>query len=414
MAEMRSPDGRYLYALQGDGNEVVYRVADMAPLWDRFSYEASSLGGPVPPPPDSPVPVPSPSPSPPSALGPLRLIKVTSPEDGVCNVRPYSYWPQVWIWGSAAIVFAGFTDGVIRLFRVDLITGGILRFPIQFPINGTGENMYWDARGKITYLDGPRLRRVDPFNLGDNEVLFDISADPAYPNHDLWQPHSSDDGTVHSATVRKVMTDGSSYPYIATVVWYQGQLVSFPPQGALDESQIDTSGEYLTIKEKIGTPPDDRLINRIITLSSRETRTLDNAGAVGHSDCGDGTLIGESSPQDPGSLPGAIVAWDLREQLTPERRRVLFPTWNQGHVAVRGNICLRSNETNLSLIDMQNRGERILLPHGMVTPPKSPTVDPYDYQVKANIDHTGTIGCLLSNDGDPNKRMDVYLVVGFV
>lgn len=396
----------WLFHMREEGaDEAAIRAA----VQDSDEWRAGQGGGVQGIPPSAPVPA-SPSAGVPTAAiaGGGRVVQVTDASDGVCGVRPYSYWPQVWIWGGAAIVFAGFTDGVIRFFRVDLTTLGITRLPIQFPIRGTGENMYWDARGKITYLEGPRLRRVDPFNLGDNEVLFDISTDPAYQNCDLWQPHSSDDGQTHSATVRRIV-DSGSYPNIATVVSWQGQLESFPAHGTLDESQLDATGGFLTIKEKLGTPPNDRLTNRIITMGTRETRTIDNSGAVGHSDCGDGTLIGESSPQDPGGLPGAIVAWDLRQPLTPERRKVLLPTWNAGHVAVQGNVCLRSSETSLSLIDMQNGGERILVPHGMVTPPPSPGIDPYDYQVKANLDHTGRIGCFLSNRG--TDHVDVFLLV---
>jgi hypothetical protein len=40
-AELLSRDGKFLFVLQGDGNEVVYLRSTMQPLWDRLSWEAS-------------------------------------------------------------------------------------------------------------------------------------------------------------------------------------------------------------------------------------------------------------------------------------------------------------------------------------------------------------------------------------
>src|SRR5690349_18836887 len=108
MPEIRSDDGRYLLAVQGDGNVVVYDRA--TPVWDRWSYEAGQTQAPAPPPQQMPVdpmpvdPIPSitsePVAMPPSSPG--RPIRVTTAADGDLVPRMYSYWPNAWVDGNTA------------------------------------------------------------------------------------------------------------------------------------------------------------------------------------------------------------------------------------------------------------------------------------------------------------------------
>lgn len=384
-----TPDGRYTYAIEtpgeGDGNSVVYdnwvNPGQMTPVWDRWGYEAS-IG--VTQPATSPAPVPT------APIGGSRghLIQVSDASDGELIPRMYSYWSSAWIGtaGTHAYVFVGHADGHPRFFQVTIATGIVQRFGSMLSYTGTAEGWYWDTDGWIYLLDGPRLRRVNPFTKQDR-VIFDIT--DSAPGCRLWQAHSSDDGQTHSATVQRIVDDGP-YPNISTVVCRNGgQLSYFPAKGTLDESQITSDGAYLIIKEDND--------NRIIHLQTRDTRFLRNAdGAVGHSDCGASIVIGEDD------IHGECVLWDLRGPLLPESRHTLFHTWNMGHLSVKGDRCLLSDATHLSLVALDGSGVSPLLEHGMVG-------NDYDHQVQGNLDPTGRIACFLSNRG--SGRFDLFLAV---
>jgi hypothetical protein len=296
----------------------------------------------------------------------------------------YSYWPNAFVNGRTAYVFAGHADGRARFFEVDLLTGAVQRLGPMIGFTGTTEGWYWDAESWIYLIDGPRLRRENPFT-GQSSVIFDIS--DSHPGCMLWQAHSSDDGQVHSATVKQIVNDGA-YPAIGTVVFRKGRQEYFPAQGDLDESQITPDGGWLVIKEN-----DD---NRVINLDTRETQIIRDAdGAVGHSDCGPHLLVGEDN------IHGACVKWDLSQPLTPGRRVELFNTWNMGHVSIRGGRCLLSDDTHLSLVSLNGGGVVQLLAHGG-------EMGDYDKQVKANLDPSGRVATyMIHKDG----RYDVFIAV---
>lgn len=376
MGELRSFDGKFICVDQGDRNFVVYLASTMQPVWDRWSWEAAQTETQQ----LEPAAVVE---SHPIGTG-QRLIRITSEADGEFINRQYSYWPTAYIKDDTAYVFVGHADGNPRFFAVDLTSGAVSRMGPMLPYWGTAEGWYWDAQGWIYLLDGPTLHYVNPFTADDRLVF---SIENSHPGCRLWQAHSSDDGLTHSATVQEVVETGA-YPNLGTVVFRRGREHYFPAIGSLDESQIDASGRWLIIKE------DDR--NRIIDLDTRATITLSNAdGAVGHSDCGDGILVGEDDQH------GACVRWDLREPLTPERRQTLFNTWAMGHVSIRGGRCLLSDEKQLSLVALDGSGVTPLLEHGM-------SGRGYDYQVFGNLDPTGRVASFMSNRAG---RMDAYLLV---
>jgi len=370
----------------------------------RLRHGSSPSGTPDPPAPELPPAPPAvvvPFPTPP--LRATAPIRVTDDSDDVIN-RVYSYWPNAWLHGSTAYVFVGDRGGPPRFFAVDLATGQVMRLGSPLPYAGESEGWYWDADGRIYLTDGPRLRHVNPFAPHEDRVVFDITTDlPGnYQDCDLWQAHSSDDGQTHSATVRRI-TSGT-FPKIGTVCVRQGRGVDFfDAHGELDESQVTPDGRYLVIKELLDG---ELLSNRIITVGTRETRLLRKAdGAVGHSDCGPGLLIGEWSPP-PGSDHGQCVRWDLDGPLVPSRRRELFPTWNMGHVSLRGSRCVLSNDTHISLVSLEGGGVVDLRAHGMVVRDSN---RPYDFQVRANLDPTGTVATYITNNG--TERFDMYLLV---
>lgn len=367
MAELRSFDGRYLAADQGDRNFVVYdltRPPDDRVCWARSIYEAER-GEPGMPPPDPdppPVPHPVPQPSPPPPPAP-RAGRVTLVDRGPFHPRFYSYWANAWVGPDGATsVFAGRLDGTPALFRVR--GERVEEVAHRIPYRGTTEGWYWDAQGWISLCDGPRLRRIQPFT-GEAQTVWDISGD--FPDHRLWQAHSTDDGTAHSATLQRT----TDWARVGTVCRDRDRLRYIPAQGSLDESQISPDGEYLLIKED-----DD---NRIITLATGEERRLTNAaGALGHSDLGRGFAVGENDQI------GACVLLDLRTL----QSRPLFSTWHMGHVAVRGRRCLLSTTAVLGLVDLEGGGVTTLLVHGA-------TVTDYDSQVRANLSPCGRRACYL-------------------
>lgn len=101
---------------------------------------------------------------------------------------------------------------------------------------------------------------------------------------------------------------------------------NFPFKFRPDECQIDKSGEWLCIKE---THDDDKLVNRFISLKTGAERIIQaEEGAIGHSDCGWGYILGENSFSNVG---GAVDFFDLN---TGERRLIYHTgTWNLGYVS---------------------------------------------------------------------------------
>lgn len=323
---------------------------------------------------------PTPIPSPGGSTVP-RVYRIMG--DGQFLNRMYAYWPSLYVHDGvgAIFAFAGHADGRPRFFKLSLEDESVQRLGPLLGYVGTGEGWYWDADGWIYICDGPRLRRVNPFT-GADKVVFDISE--VHPGCRLWQAHSSEDGTVHSATVERIVPDGP-YIKVGTVVFRIGRQEFYPAQGNLDESIVTPDGKWLIIQEN-----DD---NRIITLATRETRLLKDAdGAVAHCDVGHGFVVGEDNHR------GACVLWDLNGPLVPERKRILFETWSMGHVSVRGDRCLLSDESNIALVALDGSGITPLFSHGMVG-------GGYDNQVHANLDPTGRAACWMSNEGGASYNL---------
>lgn len=328
-----------------------------------------------PRPPAPPAPRPGPS-VPVSPSGPIR---VTTDDDGQILNRGYSYWPQACVLGEDILCFAGHADGRPRFFLVNRRTGSVARIASSIPYTGTGEGWYFDRAGWVYLPDGPRLRRVNPLT-GEDQILFTISG--RFPECRLWQAHSTDDGLKHSATVERIVPDGP-YERLGTIVAHPGGQDFYKAGGVLDESQITPDGSFLVIKED----DDNRIIDR---LYDKERRITNADGALGHSDCGPGFMVGEDDQR------GACVYLDL---VTLERR-VLFETWGMGVVSVRGDRCLVSDQTLLQLVALDGSGRTPVIAHGM-------TGDGYDHAVRANLSPDGSVAAYISNT---SGRMDLYLV----
>lgn len=323
----------------------------------------------------------------------LTPLQITNASDGVIPPRFYSYWSNAVVRDGGVLVFCGHEDGHPRFFWVDLSSRQVERLGPLLKYTGEGEGWHFDEQGRLYVLDGPRLRRVGPLSPSEDEVVLNISE--THPGCDLWQSHSSDDGRVHSATVRQIVNEGK-YPAIGTVVSVDGQQQWFPASGALDESHLSANGRWLLIEDS-----DDLWIYDL--LSGTPPRVIRDAeGALSHLDTGADFAVGEDNQA------GACVRIDLA---TLDRRE-LFRTWGMGHVSVRGDRCLLSDKYSLSLVALDGSGLTPIAEHGMVSD------GTYDTQVKANLSPCGRVATFMSNvkrirdrADMGSDRQDVFLLI---
>ena len=203
------------------------------------------------------------------------------------------------------------------LFSYDKPSGTLTDLGALFPSNSSyswysTEGMYfsYSMATKIYIVSGTQLLRYDVL-AHTFETVVDVSSQ--YPNTVLHQANSSNDDDVHSATLE----DNSSYAALGCVAYKVStkQYFYFPVQGNFDECQIDKSGRYLEIKEKLPTDPctscdEDDVIEDLQT--GLQTVLLDQNGAGGHSDLGYGTMVAVDNWNNDAN---AWRAWDLSAPL---------------------------------------------------------------------------------------------------
>lgn len=370
MAEIRSSDGAYLCADQGDGNFVVYRMDGDSgtPVWDRWSYEASHgkpHSNPTPPRNEPPS---NPSPSPPATSTPIPSGGLTVNPVKIlngCNAAGMAYWRNINYHAGRDNFLAALSIrdrlNILTVRKNDLAVTDIK----SLDINHTGEDVYFSAtRHDILYvpLDGI-LIAVNVFT-GDRKVIWES------PGHKLWQIHSSYDETVHSATLQN-----SNYEFIGWAILRNGIQQEYPLKGTPDECQIDKSGKWLVTKYDND--------NDVINLMTGEVQTLHNqTGAAGHSDCGFECLLGEDDffPE-----PGALVFWDFHNLQHSRNLIDAGVVWNMGYVSFtnakpgnqRSQKCLVSRPEGIYLVNLDG-GERFITANNSQS-------DQYEYRVKANL-----------------------------
>jgi hypothetical protein len=308
---------------------------------------------------------------------------------------------------------------------------GPLFSPSSSFYGATGENWYFSASQptKLYVDDGARLYRYDVL-AKTFQTVFDITAQFG-SNRYIWQYHSSEDDTVHSATLR----DSSTYAMLGCLVYHEttGQFSYYPAQGEFDECQVDKSGQWLLIKEHVQTTTgdDDNVIVNLAT--GAQTIFYDQAGAGGHSDNGFGYMVAEDNWN---ALPGAIRLWSFGQPFptsepgTPPQGQLVYHTtdWNAdiGHMShTNAQAGLAPGQQyacggNASRLNLPRNNEVLCFPldgslRVLVVAPVMTDLnasgggtDDYSKMPKGDLDVTGQYFLWTSNMG--GSRLDAFIV----
>jgi hypothetical protein len=235
----------------------------------------------------------------------------------------YSYWRNTnyHVGRPEMLIFLGFDRSAggpgPSLLSYNKTTDQVQNLGPLFPASSTfsyatGEGWYFSGSQPTklyTYLVGTaKLLRYDVLtHQFDNNAAMDLGtcrrpqlcpSNAAY----IFQPHSSDDDSTHSATVQDM-----SYNHLGCVVYRSTWKKPFkfypPPQGfELDECHVDKSGNWLMLLE---VNPNGSVQNRIVDLSRGTITTIDDLnGSLGHLDMGYGYAVGADNYNP---LPNATI-----------------------------------------------------------------------------------------------------------
>ncbi len=161
---------------------------------------------------------------------------------------------------------------------------------------------------KIYMQAGSKLERYD---IGTKKIETVFDSTTKYPGTVIHQTNSSNDDDVHSATLQNASTykpEGCiAYQVSTKKFWF------FAATAGYDECQIDKSGQYLEVKEKLpqdtcaSCDEDDLIID---LKSGKQQVLLDKDGAGGHSDLGYGTMVASDNWN---TEPNAWRVWNLAD-----------------------------------------------------------------------------------------------------
>ena len=241
----------------------------------------------------------------------------------------YSYWHNInfHVGSSDMYIFLG----------TDTNRGGVGPILLRYDKNGdTVQNLgplfdessayHWQT-GEAWYFSGSQPSKLYAFLVGGTQLrrfdIFTRQFDPV-PAIDLdsclgsvcpaqgayiTQPHSSDDDSVHSATVQN-----SDYQRIGCVVSRPSGFLYYDTASSgmvFDECQIDKSGRWLIL---LMNRTDGMRVNRIVDTQTGQQTTIDNAnGALGHLDTGYGYAVGADNFNP---LPNATILLKFPVQST--------------------------------------------------------------------------------------------------
>src|SRR5262245_26122268 len=256
----------------------------------------------------------------------------------------YSYWRNMnnHVGSDTILIFLGLDrnrgGGGPTLFSYSKSSRQVTnRGPLFDPSNPfsweSGEGWYWShTRPNALYVKqaiGSQFLRYD-VSTRRFETIFDIA--PQYGTDKyLWQMSSSDDDRVHAGTLRRLGT----WEMLGCVAYREEsrQFSFVPKSGDFDECQLDKSGRYLIIKEKLPNDPANYDVdNVIVDLQTGNQRIItDPQGAGGHSDTGNGYQVAADNWS---SLPGAYRLWNLNQSTLSGSDPVYYGTvWETQTVA---------------------------------------------------------------------------------
>jgi hypothetical protein len=247
----------------------------------------------------------------------IRITDATDCGGTDCvNYIGYAYWrntnahessADMWIFVGLSTAKGGPGPTLFKLNKAtDTITKVGPLFPVGNPLRTASGEMWYFSAGRPNKLyinDGPRLLRYDVVSKA-SDTVFDITAQYG-SGRIIWQPHSSNDDLVHSATLR-VSSTGQD---LGCVVYNETtrQYSFFAKVGVFNECHIDKSGRYLMILENTDGAND--LENVFIDLQTGAQKiVMDQNGGLGHADMGFGYALGMDNWN---SMPGAAITFAL-------------------------------------------------------------------------------------------------------
>ncbi len=234
----------------------------------------------------------------------------------------YSYWRNTnnHIGRPEMLIFLGMDrnhgGAGPSLLSYDKATDRVQNLGPLFPATSS----YSYSTGEGWYFSGTQATKLYVFLVGDSALLrYDVQNRQfeAYPALDLngcprpsvcpreatfiFQPHSSDDDLVHSATVQN-----AAFQRLGCVVYQQKKKAFkfYPPRAgfALDECHVDKSGQWLMLLE---ANQNGAIYNRIVELKTGKITTIDDvSGSLGHLDMGFGYAVGADNYNP---LPNATI-----------------------------------------------------------------------------------------------------------
>lgn len=285
-------------------------------------------------------------------------------------------------------------DNSLHIFTINKQTLEVTNIT-DLHINDSGEQVYFSVNAPywlfIRAEDRLYMRHIE---TGEEKVVMVPT-----PGMNLWQCHSSWDELTHSATLKD-----NSYRPIAWLVKTPYGYKQYLLHGEADECQVDKSGLFLVAKETRGSEGNKSEDNRIIQLSNdREYWITDAEGAVGHSDTGNGFMVGEDNQI------GGCVKWQLGNP-AGSKTVIYGPNiWNMGYVALskgRVNDCLITLPSKLTLAKLDDSGQsRDICPTLTQTNEKDPKY--YERRSKANWCPLGQFAIWSAY---VNGQINVYMV----
>jgi len=350
----------------------------------------------------------------------------------------YSYWRNMNNHAGQPTMLVFLTldrsrgGGGATLFSYDKASGAVTKVgPLFDPTSvfswATGEGWYFSATQPTTlYVNYPvtsTLLRYDVLARTFTTVL-DVASRPDLfgPNRYIWQFHSSDDDRVHSAT----LADAVTYLPLGCLAYREDtqEFFYFPTKGFLyDECQVDKSGRWLLIKERLGIDPLSDVDNRIIDLTTGvETTLLDRNGAGGHSDNGFGYMVAADNWN---SLPNAYRLWRFDTmQSSLVYADASWAAVSLQHVShANATTALPERQyvcgSGATSVDAPRANEVVCFPldgsrRSLVVAPVMTDMlaagggpDPYRKQPKGNLDVTGEYFIWTSNLG--GNRLDAFI-----